>query len=342
MGLRDRPRGSFGAAPVVRGGALLALLAFAAVDGFLITLAVHHSRSRSDNAVVAVSTRGPAATPSTTGTRTTPSAAATAPLSAVAWTPDGVALSSYGACPGGYATVNGRRVTGVRAVLAATGPSGALLGLDKNCKPALLSYDGTNWRLSSSTVPSGVVAAATSALWVIGADGSLVVDAKGATVGHPKKPCTSTQHPTFVVAISAKVATLFCTAPPTSAGQVRLVYGTTDGGATWAEYSGARTVGPGASGRKDGLDGDGALVAVASLGGDVVGVLLSDSGCDGLQLRTSKDRGRNWVVGGCLPPAVVADGVALGGTSSSVRVGSIAGGALTTYTSTDGGKTWTS
>jgi hypothetical protein len=218
----------FGSGPIARGGAVLALAAFAALDVFLITLAVHHSRSRTPETIVAISKQERASTPVVVP-KPTP-ASATAALTAATWTPGAspLALSSYGECSDGYVTANKTRVAGVGKVLAATGATGVLAGLDSKCKPQVFAFSRKTWhRVSGLTVPTGPAGAASDVLWIVGANSALVVNTSGASVGHPKSPCTlgpaPQMQPTFVVASSAKVAEVFCTRPATSTGQLRSV-----------------------------------------------------------------------------------------------------------------------
>jgi hypothetical protein len=328
--------------PWMRSLGLYGLVTFLVADLLLIALAIRHARSH-DSAVVAI---GPSSAPAATQS-TAPSPARGASISAILLAPASqeVAAASYGSCRSGYATVAGERVS-ARAVLAVAGaPASVLVGRDSGCAVSVSALQAGVWkRLTDVDIPDGVLAGAQDAIWAIGKQAGLVLNTRGAVLSRPTDPCLRSPLqlvPSFVAASSTRQAAVFCTRPATAAGQVRLVYGTQDGGTTWAEYAGARAVGPGAKGRKDGLDGDGTLVAAASLGGDDVAVLLSNGGCDGLQLRMSADRGRNWTVGGCLPPEASTDNAVVGGTESHVEVANVTQGTVSTWISEDGGKTWT-
>jgi hypothetical protein len=258
-----------------------------------------------------------------------------------------VATSSYGTCHDGYATINDERLSGVTKVLAVTGVTdpAVFVGEDQNCTAHVWTMHKGAWEQAAKvTVPSGPTTAAKTAAWVIGPQGGLVIGTDGKVLSHPKNPClnnTLQLTPSTVVAWSAKRADVFCSKAATAAGQLRLVYATTDGGSTWSEYAGARALGPSAKGRKDGLDGDGRLVATGALGEQRVGALLANAGCDGVQLRTSTDGGRNWKIGGCLPTQVPSEGVTLAGTTTEDVVVAVTGTELISYQSADNGKTWT-
>ena len=334
---------SRGGRPRLTGVGITALIAFAAADVLLIALALRHSQARNPETVVAISNSAPTAAP-TSNTPTAPAAAASP--SAITITPGAAAtIASYGHCPGGYATIGKQRVPGVSRVLAATGTTGsiALVGTTDSCTPAVWTRQKGSWKQAKVTVPTGPTGAATNAIWVMGTNGGVVVNSSASVLGRPSNPCTKRLlqlTPTYVAANSGTSAAVFCTTAPTAAGQIRLVYATTDGGKTWRENAGAVDLGPKSKGRKDGLDSDGELVGAGALGAQSYAVLLSGSGCSGVQLRTSTDNGRNWKVGGCLPSAVPSTGIAVSGTAKRIVVAAVTGGRLLSYLSTDGGKTW--
>jgi photosystem II stability/assembly factor-like uncharacterized protein len=217
-----------------------------------------------------------------------------------------------------------------------------MIATDSKCVSRFWRYGDAGWTVFARVkVPDGPSSATNRVIWAVGNRGGIVADASGKVLTKPVNPCADTpQEPAYIAARSATQATLVCTRAAVAAGQVRLVYVTTDGGKTWAEIAGARTLGTKATGRKDGLDGDGRLIALSSLGGRDVGALLAKSGCDGLQLRTSKDDGRNWTVAGCLPASLANDPVSLGGTASRTVVVGTDGSAPVTYVSTDRAKSW--
>jgi hypothetical protein len=252
---------------------------------------------------------------------------------------------SFGSCRRGRVSVGGNDVVGLTRASAITGTVGAaaLIGEDGMCKPALWRYGDAGWTVDKKvTVPVGPAAATSSVLWVMGSKAGLVIDRTGKVLTRPTNPCAgSPRTESGLVAWSARYAVLFCSEKPTKAGQIRLVYGTNDGGKTWAEYAGAREVGAKATGRTDGLDGDGQLMAVGSFGKrGALGALLTNSGCNGLQLRTSNDSGRNWKTAGCLPTVLKAMPLALGGTQARMVVVGLDGTVPVTYVSTDHGASW--
>jgi hypothetical protein len=326
---------------VLRRFGVVALVIFAIADALLITLAVRHNHRTTNTAVVAIGT-------SPAGPSTSPPAAQAVPTAvALAAGQVAVATSSYGTCHDGYVTIDDERLSGVSKVLAVTGVTApaVFVGQDKTCTLHVWSMKKGSWvQADKLTVPSGPTTAAKTAAWVIGPQTGLVIGTDGKVLSHPKNPClnsTSQLTASSVVAWSAKRADVFCSKPATAAGQLRLVYATTDGGSSWSEYAGARALGPSAKGRKDGLDGDGQLVATGAIGEERVGALLANAGCDGVQLRTSVDGGRNWKIGGCLPTQVPSAGITLGGTPTAVVVVAVTETDLITYQSADNGKTWT-
>ena len=226
--------------------------------------------------------------------------------------PSVVAATGMVGADGSLSTVTSTRCPGVRLEAA-----GALRVLpDGSCGPTVTGL---------AAPVSGVVGLAPDSVWWVSA--GLHV-AAGSSVTKRPDPCAAAAMPAaYVVPSSSTVGVVVCARKPTKQGQARLVYGTRDGGATWAQPSGAYSVG---SGHPDGLDADGRLVDVASFGGPSLGVLLASSGCGGLQLRTSADLGASWTTAGCLP-AGVPDSARLAGAGSAVYVVAVVDGAVRSW-----------
>jgi hypothetical protein len=330
-------------APRWRRAGIVGLILFGLGDVFLAVHALRHT-NQAPRSVVSLDAGSPAVSSLPTPLPT-PSVVDVPSAFALTIAASPTAAVSFGSCKRGHVSVAGNTVAGLTRVVAVTGTSGdaALIGEDNKCKAALWRYGAKGWTVDTKvTLPVGPAAVSSSAYWVIGSQAGVVVDPAGKVLTRPTNPCKSSpRKESGLVAWSATQATLFCTEKATKAGQIRLVYGTTDGGKTWAEFGGARALGANAKGRKDGLDGDGQLRGVGSLGKrGALGALLSNSGCNGLQLRTSTDSGRNWKAAGCLLSVLKAVPLALGGTQERTVVVGLDGTAPVTYVSTDRGVRW--
>jgi hypothetical protein len=320
------------------------LVLFALAD---VALAVHAIRHTSGEPQAKVALQQSTPTPEASASPTPVPTAAELP-SALTLTPGQppVVVSSYGRCSDGRVDLAKAESAGITRISAITGTTGtaASLAEDKKCRPGLWLQSDAGWKVRADvTVPAGPSAATTTNLWIIGQPAGAVLSDDGKVVSRPKNPCGgATPTPTHIAAISKTKATVVCSAKATALGQVRLVYGTTDGGKSWAEFAGARAVGPSAKGRKDGLDGDGEMAAFAALGDSgTLGTLLRDvPACPGLQFRTSRDSGRNWTVGGCLELPLERTPLALGGGTSQITVAGVTDAGPVSYVSADGGKSW--
>jgi hypothetical protein len=218
-----------------------------------------------------------------------------------------------------------------------------MIAQDKQCRISLWRRSQSTWKRETRvTLPTGQSAASADSLWVVGDTAGVVIGTSGAVRNQVKSPCARPFTTSFVAVWSTSRATVFCTGESRAAGQIRLVYGTTNAGKTWSELAGARTVGTKSGGRHDGLDGDGRLVSVGSLNAPgTVAAVLSGVTCPGLQLRLSKDSGRNWTTAGCLPAGLARSPLAVGGSTARMVLGGSVDGKPAEYASTDGGRHWT-
>jgi photosystem II stability/assembly factor-like uncharacterized protein len=146
--------------------------------------------------------------------------------------------------------------------------------------------------------------------------------------------------PRLVTAVSADVAWVVCAGSQIRGNQPRLLYGTTDGGRTWRELSGARRS---AAGGPDGLDGDGDLRAIGFTSARHGWANVITSGCRVGEVRVTSDGGRTWIPSSCPTASGAPLDKAFGVSFRDARNGLLAGIGATgdaAYATADAGRTW--
>lgn len=309
------------------GGWTLALTALAAADVGLVGLALHgtppSTALRPVAAAASAQPRVTTSTPPAVGAVVAAVDPATGRLRLLT-APDGCLPGSGG--------------TGPQVVQhLAVAPAGALeTGLDSSCRPGAwwLPSGGAAQRLDLPVSAVAGVAAGT-VWWVDTAVHLATISAQGSVAGivTARDPCAPSGMPAWaVVPASSTDGAVVCAEPASAAGQPRLVYPTGDAGARWRIPAGAFTTAAPTAAANNGLNADGTLVDVASLGGTQLGALLSGvAACPGLQLRLSADLGHYWTPAGCLPAQIPATGARLAGAGGRGYVATVLAGQPTSW-----------